>query len=422
MSTVREIRARQILDSRGNPTVEVDVRLDDGSFGRASIPSGVSTGTHEALELRDGGTAWGGLAVTRAIAHVEGEIRDAVVGRDGLDQKDIDMTLVALDGTPNKARLGANAILGTSLAVARAAAACLGQPLYRHLGGEAAHVLPVPFLNVINGGRHADNPLDMQEFMVVPLGFGTFHEALEGAVGVYRQLKAEIHRSGWSTAVGDEGGFAPPVGSGEVALDLLSEAIVKAGYTAGREVALAVDPAASEFRSGHGYRLEGREVSASELVDLYEKWIASYPIVTLEDPMGEDDLEGWQEVTSRLGGKVQIIGDDVFVTQVARLEEGARNGVANAILIKLNQVGTLTETLETMRRAKELGYRCVVSHRSGETEDAFIADFTVATGAGQIKTGAPAREERGAKYNQLLRIEEELEHPEYPGPLALTGS
>jgi len=422
LSTVREIRARQILDSRGNPTVEVDVRLDDGSFGRASVPSGVSTGTHEALELRDGGTAWGGLAVSRPIAHVEGEIRDAVVGRDALDQKDIDMTLVALDGTPNKARLGANAILGTSLAVARAAAASLHQPLYRYLGGREANVLPVPFLNVINGGRHADNPLDMQEFMVVPLGFGTFHEALEGAVGVYRQLKAEIHRRGWSTAVGDEGGFAPPIGAGEVALDLLCEAIVKAGYTPGREVALAVDPAASEFRSGHGYRIEGREMSAGELVDLFEKWIASYPIVTLEDPMGEDDLEGWQEVTSRLGGKVQIIGDDVFVTQVGRLEEGARDGVANAILIKLNQVGTLTETLDTMHRAKELGYRCVVSHRSGETEDAFIADFAVATGAGQIKTGAPAREERGAKYNQLLRIEEELEHPEYPGPLALTGS
>ena len=410
MSAITYVHARQILDSRGNPTVEVDVRLESGAFGRAAIPSGASTGEHEAVELRDGGEPFGGKGVLRAVEHVDGEIADAVHGREAGDQEGLDRALIELDGTDTKARLGANAILGVSLAVARARATELGQPLWRYLGGEQANLLPVPMMNVLNGGAHADNPVDFQEFMIAPLGAGSFAQALRMGAETYQQLKGTLRSRGLATGVGDEGGFAPALHDNAAPLELLVAAIEAAGYRPGEEIAIALDPAASEFFSDGAYRLAGedRTLSSAEMVDYWEQLVDRYPIVLIEDGMAEDDWEGWARLTERLGDRVQLVGDDIFVTNPAILRRGIDAGIANSILIKLNQIGTLTETLETMALAREAGYRCFVSHRSGETDDAFIADFVVATGAGQIKTGAPARGERVAKYNQLLRIEEEL--------------
>jgi enolase len=409
-SAIASVHARQILDSRGNPTVEVDVGLRSGAFGRAAVPSGASTGEHEAVELRDGGNAFGGKGVLRAVGHVNGEIADAVQGRNGTDQAGLDRALIELDGTDTKARLGANAILGVSLAVARAQAADAGQPLWRYLGGERAHLLPVPMLNVLNGGVHADNSVDFQEFMIVPLGADSFANALRMAAETYHQLKDTLRARGLGTGVGDEGGFAPDLKSNEAPLELLVAAIQAAGYQPGEDIAIAIDPASSEFFSDGVYHLadEGRTLSPAEMVDYWEQLIGRYPIVLLEDGMAEDDWAGWAQLTERIGDRVQLVGDDIFVTNPAILRRGIDAGIANSILIKLNQIGTLTETLETIRVAREAGYRTLFSHRSGETEDTFIADLVVATGAGQIKTGAPARSERVAKYNQLLRIEEQL--------------
>jgi enolase len=410
MSAIASVHARQILDSRGNPTVEVDVRLQSGAFGRAAVPSGASTGEHEAVELRDGGNAFGGKGVLRAVGHVNGEIADAVQGRSGTDQAGLDRALIELDGTDTKARLGANAILGVSLAVARAQAADAGQPLWRYLGGEEAHLLPVPMLNVLNGGVHADNSVDFQEFMIVPLGADSFANALRMAAETYHHLKGTLRARGLGTGVGDEGGFAPDLKSNEAPLELLVAAIQAAGYQPGEDIAIAIDPASSEFFSDGVYHLadEGRTLSPVEMVDYWEQLIGRYPIVLLEDGMAEDDWAGWAQLTERIGDRVQLVGDDIFVTNPAILRRGIDAGIANSILIKLNQIGTLTETLATIRVAREAGYRTLFSHRSGETEDTFIADLVVATGAGQIKTGAPARSERVAKYNQLLRIEEQL--------------
>ena len=410
MSAITYVHARQILDSRGNPTVEVDVRLESGAFGRAAIPSGASTGEHEAVELRDGDEPFGGKGVLHAVEHVDGEIADAVRGREAGDQEGLDRALIELDGTDTKARLGANAILGVSLAVARARATELGQPLWRYLGGEQAHLLPVPMMNVLNGGAHADNPVDFQEFMIAPVGASSFAQALRMGAETYQQLKGTLRSRGLATGVGDEGGFAPALHDNAAPLELLVAAIEAAGYRPGEEIAIALDPAASEFFSDGAYRLAGedRTLSSAEMVDYWEQLVDRYPIVLLEDGMAEDDWDGWARLTERLGDRVQLVGDDIFVTNPAILRRGIDAGIANSILIKLNQIGTLTETLETMALAREAGYRCFVSHRSGETDDAFIADFVVATGAGQIKTGAPARGERVAKYNQLLRIEEEL--------------
>jgi enolase len=410
MSAITHVHARQILDSRGNPTVEVDVRLASGAFGRGAIPSGASTGEHEAVELRDGGRPFGGKGVLQAVGHVDGEIADAVRGREAGDQQGLDRALIELDGTDTKSRLGANAILGVSLAVARAYAAELGQPLWRYLGGEQADLLPVPMMNVLNGGVHADNPVDFQEFMIVPFGAGSFAEALRMGAETYQQLKGTLRSRGLAAGVGDEGGFAPALQSNEAPLELLVAAIEAAGYRPGEEIAIALDPAASEFFSEGAYRLagEGRTLSSAEMVDHWEQLIDRYPIVLLEDGMAEGDWDGWAHLTERLGERVQLVGDDIFVTNPAILRRGIDAGIGNSILIKLNQIGTLTETLETIAIARDAGYRAVVSHRSGETEDSFIADFVVATGVGQIKTGAPARSERVAKYNQLLRIEEEL--------------
>jgi enolase len=410
MSTITQVHARQIFDSRGNPTVEVDVRLESRAIGRAAVPSGASTGEHEAVELRDGGEAFGGKGVSRAIGHVNGQIVELMVGREAGDQAGLDRALIDLDGTASKSRLGANAILGVSLAVARAQAAELAQPLWRYLGGEEAALLPMPMLNVLNGGVHADNPVDFQEFMIVPVGAASFAEAMRIATETYQQLKRTLHSRGLATGVGDEGGFAPALESNEAPLELLVSAIESAGYRPGADVAIALDPASSEFFSDGAYRLagEGRTLSSAELVDYWEQLISRYPIVLLEDGMAEDDWDGWRMLTERLGQRVQLVGDDVFVTNPAILQRGIDAGIANSILIKLNQIGTLTETLETIALAHGADYRAVVSHRSGETEDALIADFVVATGVGQIKTGAPARSERVAKYNQLLRIEEEL--------------
>ena len=410
MSTIAHIHARQIFDSRGNPTIEVDARLASGASGRASVPSGASTGEHEAVELRDGGDAFGGKGVSRAIHNVNGEIATAINGRDAGDQAGLDRALIDLDGTETKSRLGANAILGVSLAAARAQAAELDQPLWRYLGGEQANLLPVPMLNVLNGGVHADNPVDFQEFMIVPLGAETFAQAMRMASETYHELKRTLHSRGLSTAVGDEGGFAPALESNEAPLELLVAAIEAAGYRPGDQVAIAVDPASSELFSDGAYRLagEGRTLSSGEMVDYWEQLLDRYPIVLLEDGMAEDDWDGWRMLTDRLGQRVQLVGDDIFVTNPAILRRGIDAGIANSVLIKLNQIGTLTETLDTITIAREAGYRAFVSHRSGETEDALIADFVVATGVGQIKTGAPARSERVAKYNQLLRIEEEL--------------
>ncbi len=409
-STIEHVHARQILDSRGNPTIEVDVRLSSGALGRAAVPSGASTGTREALELRDGEGPFGGKGVTRAVGNVNGEIADAVDGRDAADQRGLDESLIALDGTEGKSRLGANALLGVSMAAARAAAADAREPLWRYLGGDAASLLPVPTMNVLNGGVHADNPVDFQEFMIAPVGAHSFAQAMRIGAEVYHELQRTLKSRGLSTAVGDEGGFAPALDSNEAPLELLVAAIQSAGYSAGDDVAICLDPAASEFFHDGVYELaaEGRSLSSDEMVDYWARIPEAYPVVSLEDGMAEGDWDGWTKLTERLGNRLQLVGDDIFVTNPAILREGIDRGVANSILIKLNQIGTLTETLDTIAMAREAGYRSVISHRSGETEDTFIADLVVATGVGQIKTGAPARTERVAKYNQLLRIEEEL--------------
>ena len=410
MSQIDKVHARQVLDSRGNPTVEVEVALRSGATGRAAVPSGASTGEFEATELRDGGAPYGGKGVTKAVAHVNGEIADAVHGRDATDQAGLDRALIDLDGTPNKSRLGANAVLGVSLAAAHAAAAEEGQPLWRYLGGDAAHLIPVPMMNVLNGGAHADNSVDFQEFMIVPAGAPTFAEGLRTGAEVFHALKKTLHDRGLGGGVGDEGGFAPNLGSNEEALQMLVAGIEAAGYTPGDDVVIALDPAVSEIFSDGAYVLEheGRTLSADELTAYWAELAARYPIVSLEDGMAEEDWDGWKGLTDRLGGRLQLVGDDVFVTNTERLKRGIDTGVANSILIKVNQIGTLTETLEAVRMANEAGYTAVMSHRSGETEDVTIADLAVATGCGQIKTGAPSRSDRVAKYNQLLRIEEQL--------------
>jgi enolase len=410
MPEIASIHARQILDSRGNPTVEVEVGLDSGALGRAAVPSGASTGELEATELRDGGDAWGGMGVTNAVANVNETIAKALVGARATDQSAIDRTLIELDGTPNKSRLGANAILGVSLAVARAAAADAGEPLYRFLGGADASVLPVPMLNVLNGGAHADNKVDFQEFMVVPVGAPSFSEALRLGAEVFHALKRTLHDRGLSTAVGDEGGFAPDLDSNEAALVALVEGIEAAGYRPGEDVAIALDPATSEIHRDDAYVLEheGRRLSPEELAGYWEEIVSRYPVLSIEDGMSEEDWDGWRTLTQRLGDRVQLVGDDLFVTNTERLRRGIGSGVANSILVKVNQIGTLTETLEALRTAAAAGYTVVMSHRSGETEDTTIADLAVATGCGQIKTGAPSRSDRVAKYNQLLRIEEAL--------------
>jgi enolase len=410
MSTIEHVHARQIFDSRGNPTIEVDVRLSSGAWGRAAVPSGASTGTREALELRDGETAFGGKGVSRAIENVNAEIAEAVKGNDATDQRALDEAMIGLDGTDGKTRLGANAILGVSMAAARAASAEADVPLWRYLGGEEAGLLPVPTMNVLNGGVHADNPVDFQEFMIAPVGAGSFAQAMRMGTEVYHELQRTLKQRGLGTAVGDEGGFAPALDSNEAPLELLVSAISSAGYRPGDDVAICVDPAASEFFKDGRYELagEGRSLSSEEMVEYWSTIPDRYPVVSLEDGMAEQDWDGWRRLTEELGSRLQLVADDIFVTNPAILREGIERGVANSILIKLNQIGTLTETLDTIALAREANYRAVISHRSGETEDTFIADLVVATGVGQIKTGAPARSERVAKYNQLLRIEEEL--------------
>ena len=410
MTTIVGVRARVVLDSRGFPTVEAEVELEGGARGRAMVPSGASTGTHEALELRDGGKRYLGKGVRRAVENVNERIAPELVGMDALDQEGVDRAMLELDGTPNKANLGANAVLAVSLAVARAAAEALGLPLYRYLGGVQGVTLPVPLMNVINGGKHADNRVDFQEFMLVPAGAGSFAEALRIGAEVFHTLKAVLKEKGYSTNVGDEGGFAPDLRSNEEAVELLLLAIERAGYTPGQEVSLALDPATSELYRDGKYHLEGegKVLSSEEMVAFWEAWVEKYPIRSIEDGLAEDDWEGWRLLTERLGGKVQLVGDDLFVTNPERLRAGIERGVANAILVKVNQIGTLSETLEAIRLAQRSGYRAVISHRSGETEDSFIADLAVAVNAGQIKTGSLSRSDRLAKYNQLLRIEEEL--------------
>jgi enolase len=414
MSQIARVHARQIFDSRGNPTVEVDVLLDSGASGRAAVPSGASTGVHEAVELRDGGGAYGGKGVTQAVANVNGEIATAVHGLDPADQPALDRTLIDLDGTPNKGRLGANAILGVSLATAKAAAADAGVSLHRYVGADEGTTLPVPMLNVINGGAHAANSIDLQEFMVVPAGAESFADALRIGTEVYHALAKVLGSRGLATAVGDEGGFAPDLESSEAAIQAILDAAESAGH--GDNIAIALDPASSEFFSDGKYRFEGREVAPTEMAAFYADLVARFPIVSIEDGNAEDDWEGWKLTTVELGDKVQLVGDDLFVTNPARLQEGIDRGVGNSILIKVNQIGTLTETIEAVRLAQANGYTAVMSHRSGETEDTTIADLAVALGTGQIKTGAPARSDRVAKYNQLLRIEEELgARAVYPG-------
>jgi enolase len=414
VSGIASAGARQILDSRGNPTVEVDVRLESGAFGRAAVPSGASTGQLEAVELRDGGPAYGGKGVTKAVANVEGELADAVRGIDAADQRAVDRAMIELDGTPNKGRLGANAILGVSLAVANAAAAEAGVPLYRWLGGDAARTLPVPMMNVINGGAHAQNSIDLQEFMLVPAGAATFADALRVGSETFHALKAVLHERGLATAVGDEGGFAPDLASSQEAIDAILIAAERAGHR--ENVAIALDPAASEFFADGAYRFEGREADRAEMSDFYAGLVDRYPIVSIEDGVAENDWAAWRGLTERLGARVQLVGDDVFVTNPTILQRGIDEGIANAILVKVNQIGTLTETLETIELAQRNGYGVVVSHRSGETEDTTIADIAVATNAGQIKTGSLSRTDRVAKYNQLLRIEEDIgDAATYPG-------
>ena len=408
---IEEVRAREILDSRGNPTVEVDVLLEDGSRGRAAVPSGASTGSYEALELRDGDAArYNGRGVLRAISHVNDQLAPYLVGMDATRQAEIDAALIEADGTPGKRRLGANALLAISLAVARAGAAATGQPLYRYLGGADARTLPVPMCNVLNGGAHASNSTDFQEFMIVPVGAHTFSEGIRWVSETYHALRGLLHEGGLSTTVGDEGGFAPSLETNRAAVELLMHAIDLAGLRAGDDMAIALDPATTELYSADRYHLprEGRSVSSDELTDLWEEWTGLYPIISIEDGMAEDDWAGWSQLTSRLGSRVQLVGDDLLVTNIERLGRAIDERAANAILIKPNQIGTLTETLAAIRMAQRAGWRAVISHRSGETEDTTIAHLAVATGAGQIKTGAPARTDRTAKYNELLRIEEEL--------------
>jgi enolase len=418
LSAIERVHGRQILDSRGNPTVEVDVVLRSGAAGRAAVPSGASTGEFEAVELRDGGDAWGGKGAGKAVANVNGELAEAVRGIDPADQHGLDRALIECDGTPNKGRLGANAILGVSLAGAKAAAAEAGLPLWRYLGGDAAHVLPVPMMNVVNGGAHADNKVDFQEFMVVPVGAGTFSDALRMGDEVFHALKRTLHDSGLSTAVGDEGGFAPDLESNEAALGALIEGIEAAGYSPGEDLAIALDPATSELYSDGAYVLEheGRSLSPAQMAGYWAEMAGGYPILSIEDGMDEEDWDGWKALTDEIGERVQLVGDDLFVTNTERLRRGIDMGVANSILVKVNQIGTLTETLDAVRTAQGAGYTAVMSHRSGETEDTTIADLAVATGCGQIKTGAPSRSDRVAKYNQLLRIEEALgSDASYPG-------
>ena len=418
MSKIANVHARQVLDSRGNPTVEAEVTLDTGEVGRAAVPSGASTGEFEATELRDGGEAYGGKAVTGAVAAVNGEIAARLQGMDALGQREIDEAMIELDGTPNKSRLGANAILGVSLAAAHAAAAQAGQPLWLHLGGPEAATLPVPMMNVLNGGAHADNRVDFQEFMIVPCGAGSFTEALRTGAEVVHGLKGALAARGLGTAGGDEGGFAPDLGSNEEALEMLMEGIAAAGYEPDADVAIALDPATSEIYEDGSYVLEheGRTLSAAEMADYWAEMAGRYPILSIEDGMAEEDWDGWATLTERIGDRVQLVGDDLFVTNTERLGRGIELGVGNSILVKVNQIGTLSETLDAVAMAQEAGYTAVMSHRSGETEDTTIADLAVATGCGQIKTGAPSRSDRVAKYNQLLRIEEQLgDRARYPG-------
>lgn len=417
MATIASVKARQILDSRGNPTIEVDVMCDDGSLGRAAVPSGASTGEHEAIELRDNvKKKYLGKGVEKAIKNVNQTIAPKILGMEVTSQHSIDEIMINLDGTPNKSKLGANAILGVSLAAARAAADSLWIPLYRYLGGVTANTLPVPQMNIINGGAHADNNLDFQEFMIVPLGFKSFSDAIRAGVEVFHNLKSILSKKGYSTSVGDEGGFAPSLKSNEEAIECISEAVVKAGYKFGSEVALALDAASSEFYKNGKYKVEGKSLGRDALVKIYSEWIRQYPVISVEDPLAEDDWKGWQIMTKELGDKVQIVGDDLFVTNTERLERGIKEHIANSILVKVNQIGSLTETLEAIRMAQNAGYTYVISHRSGETEDSTIADIAVATNSGQIKTGSASRSDRIAKYNQLLRIEEQLgSEAVYPG-------
>jgi enolase len=419
MATIEAVYARQILDSRGNPTVEVEVVLDDGSVGRAGVPSGASTGAFEAVELRDGGAEYGGKGVTRAVDAVTQEIQDELVGHEADDQRLVDQALIDLDRTPGKSRLGANALIGVSMAVARAAADSAGLPLFRYLGGPNAHVLPVPMLNILNGGAHADSNVDIQEFMIAPIGAPTFAEALRWGAETYHALKSVLKQHGLSTGVGDEGGFAPSLEHNRAALDLIIEAIGKAGFTPGRDIALAIDAAATEFYDDGAYTFDGKSQTSAEMAAIYSDWVSGYPIVSIEDPLSEEDWDGWQEFTALVGDRVQVVGDDLFVTNPERLRRGIAAKSANALLVKVNQIGTVSETFDAVSLAHRAGFACMISHRSGETDDTFIADLAVATNAGQIKTGAPARGERVAKYNQLLRIEEQLaDAASYPGATA----
>jgi enolase len=410
MTSIEDVRALEVLDSRGNPTVAATVRLASGAEGRAAVPSGASTGAHEAVELRDGGARYGGKGVLNAVGFVNGEIAEAVLGRDAFDQVGLDQAMIELDGTPNKARLGANAILAVSLAAARAVADTLEMPLYRYLGGVNGRILPVPMMNVINGGKHADNRVDMQEFMLAPVGFDTFSEALRAGVETFHALKKVLSKAGYDTNVGDEGGFAPNLGSNVEAVEVLLEAIEKAGYTPGEQMALALDPAATELYRNGAYHLEAEDkvLSSEEMVAYWADWAQRYPIVSLEDGLAEDDWDGWAALTRAIGDRVQLVGDDLFVTNVERLGRGIRENVGNAILVKVNQIGTLTESLDAIELAKSAGFRNMISHRSGETEDTFIADLAVGVNAGQIKTGSASRSDRLAKYNRLLAIEAEL--------------
>jgi enolase len=409
LAKIASIKGREILDSRGNPTVEVDVRCDDGSFGRAAVPSGASTGEHEVIELRDGDKRrYLGKGVQKAVKNVNDVIASKVVGMDVTSQTEIDKLMIRLDGTHNKSKLGANAILGVSLAVSKAASISTGLPLYRYLGGVSANILPVPLMNIINGGVHADNNLDIQEFMIVPLGFNSFSESIRAGVETFHSLKEILKKKGYSTSVGDEGGFAPNLKSNEEAIECIIEAINQAGYRSGDEISIAIDVASSELYENGKYLIEDKRLSRDKIVDLYKTWVDRYPIVSIEDGMAEDDWGGWRVLTEELGKRVQLVGDDIFVTNTTRLSQGIKEGIANSILIKVNQIGTLTETLETIGMAAKAGYTYIISHRSGETEDSTIADIAVATGSGQIKTGSASRSDRIAKYNQLLRIEEEL--------------
>ena len=419
VAIIEQVGAREILDSRGNPTVEVEVVLDDGTFTRAAVPSGASTGEHEAVELRDGGKRYGGKGVTKAVEGVLSELAPAVIGIEAEEQRLVDQALIDADGTPDKSRLGANAILGVSLAVAKGAAESAGLPLFRYIGGPNAHILPVPMMNIINGGEHADNGIDFQEFMIAPIGAPTFKEALRWGAEVYHSLKSVLHKRGLNTALGDEGGFAPDLPDTASAIAVIGEAVEAAGYNFGRDIAIALDAAATEFYSDGAYNLEGKKLSSDEMISYYEKLVDEFPIVSIEDGLSEDDWDGWVKLTDALGDKVQLVGDDLFVTNPERLEEGISKGAANALLVKVNQIGTLTETLDAVALAHNNGYKTMMSHRSGETEDTTIADLAVACGCGQIKSGAPARSERVAKYNQLLRIEEGLgDAARYAGDLA----